>query len=61
MTAGILRAVVEHAIAEAEEHEAEAEKKETEAREHRKLAEALRALHAVAEPHVIRPGQVSGQ
>lgn len=53
---GILRAVVEHAMTEAEENEARATKLEAEAADLRKIAGVLKDLHRLAEPHVVRPG-----
>lgn len=58
MTAGLLRAVVEHALEEAKEHEAKVAEYRQRADTHERLALVLRELYAVAEPHVERPGQL---
>lgn len=50
MSHGLLRAICDDALGEAEELEAQAAKEEASAKEKRQRAYVLRALHAIATP-----------
>ena len=50
MSNGLIRAIADNALTEADELEAQADKMEADAKDNRKRAQVLRALHAIAAP-----------